>query len=215
MANVPASKWNCLEMTMTKMKGRWSTRHGVTTTDIGIRLVSLKRESLPWQTSSAMNCQLGHFLSCSFPWCSISAECGEAELASAQSQSVAWWISCDLCACTEIGGFDAQAWTAPCQVMNETCGPRLQWSAYWFSGIKICCSISPNSLNIISKHMCFVDWWLPLLWYKQGKCQQTYLYVTILFYERYFIHLPGVFLSHKACSFFHKVAIFISPSLLF
>ena len=57
------------------------------------------------------------------------------------------------------------------------------------------------------------DWWLPLLWYKQGNCQQTDLIVTILFYERYFIHLPGVFLSHKACSFFHKVAIFISPSL--
>ena len=66
--------------------------------------------------------------------------------------------------------------------------------------------VSPNTAG---------DWWLPLLSYKQGNCQQTYLIVTILFYERYFICLPGVFLSHKACSFFHKVAIFISPSLLF
>ena len=49
----------------------------------------------------------------------------------------------------------------------------------------------------------------------QGKCQQTNLNTTTLFYERDFIHLPGVFLSHKACSFFHKVAIFISPSLIF
>ena len=43
------------------------------------------------------------------------------------------------------------------------------------------------------------------LWYKQRKRQQIYLIVTILFYKRYFIHLPGVFLSHKACNFFHYV----------
>jgi hypothetical protein len=35
------------------------------------------------------NCQLHHFLPHSLPWHLISAECGEVELASAQSQSVA------------------------------------------------------------------------------------------------------------------------------